>query len=73
MSDQDLAEKLVSVLQRPDGNTNLRPVHSIGISATGFFEPSLIARNFCTADHFCNERSDVIVRFSNGSGAASVH
>lgn len=73
MSDPGLAEKLVSVLQRPDGNTSLRPVHSIGISATGFFEPSLIAWNFCNAAHFCNDRSDVIVRFSNGSGAATVH
>ena len=73
MSDQELAEKLVKVLQRPDGNKALRPVHTIGISATGFFEPSLIARNFCKARHFCTDRSNVIVRFSNGSGAAQVH
>lgn len=73
MNDAELAEKLVRVLQRPDGDTKLRPVHTIGISATGFFEPSPIARNFCKAGHFCTDRSDVITRFSNGSGAAQVH
>lgn len=72
MGNADIAEELVRVLQRPDGDKMLRPVHSVGISATGFFAPSPIARNFCAADHFCSDRSDVIVRFSNGSGAAAV-
>ncbi|MEM6889858.1 MAG: catalase [Pseudomonadota bacterium] len=67
-----IAEKLVEVLQRPDGDTALRPVHTIGISATGYFKPSPIARNFCVAQHFRDQRTDVIVRFSNGSGAAQV-
>lgn len=69
----NLAEKLVKVLHRPDGDLALRPVHTIGISATGFFQPSPIAQNFCIAEHFRTERTDVIVRFSNGSGAAQVH
>ena len=73
MSDAEIAKELVKSLQRPDGDKSLRPVHSIGISATGFFEPSPVARNFCTADHFCTDSSDVIMRFSNGSGAATVH
>ncbi len=73
MSDGEIAEELVRILQRPDGDKSLRPVHTIGISATGFFEPSQIARNFCAADHFCSDRSDVIMRFSNGSGAAQIH
>jgi len=73
MSDPGIAEKLVEVLHRPDGDPALRPVHTIGISATGRFEPSPIARNFCIADHFNAVKSDVIVRFSNGSGCAAVH
>ncbi|WP_037311468.1 catalase [Ruegeria halocynthiae] len=73
MSDPGIAEKLVEVLQRPDGDLALRPVHTIGISATGFFKPSPIAQNFCVADHFKAEKTDVIVRFSNGSGCAVVH
>jgi len=68
-----IAEKLVEVLHRPDGDPALRPVHTIGISATGYFEPSPIAKNFCTAQHFRDASTDVIVRFSNGSGAAQVH
>ncbi|WP_419739328.1 catalase [Ruegeria sp.] len=73
MSDPGLAEKLVEVLHRPDGDLALRPVHTIGISATGYFKPTPIARNFCAADHFTTEKTDVIVRFSNGSGCAVVH
>ncbi len=73
MSDPGIAEKLVEVLHRPDGDPALRPVHTIGISATGYFEPSPIARNFCVADHFGAQKTDVIVRFSNGSGCAVVH
>ncbi len=73
MSAPGIAEQLVHVLHRPDGDPKLRPVHTIGISATGFFKPSPIARNFCAADHFRSDKSDVIVRFSNGSGCAAVH
>ncbi|WP_298937764.1 catalase [uncultured Ruegeria sp.] len=72
MGDSGIAEKLVEVLQRPDGDTALRPVHTIGISATGYFKPSPIAQNFCIAEHFREKKTDVIVRFSNGSGAATV-
>ncbi len=72
MEESGIAEKLVEVLHRPDGDTALRPVHTIGISATGFFEPSPIARNFCIAEHFREKRTNVIVRFSNGSGSATV-
>ncbi|MEM6340970.1 MAG: catalase [Pseudomonadota bacterium] len=71
MDDTGMAEKLVRVLQRPDGDTALRPVHTFGISATGFFEPSPIAGNFCVAEHFNTAKTGVIVRFSNGSGSAT--
>ncbi|WP_341367673.1 catalase [Yoonia sp. BS5-3] len=73
MQDSEISEELVFALQRPDGDKALRPVHTIGISATGFFEPSPIAKNFCIAKHFDTEKTDVIVRFSNGSGCAVVH
>lgn len=72
MDDPNIAEKLVEVLQRSDGDTSLRPVHTFGVSATGFFEPSPIAGNFCVAEHFKAEKTNVIVRFSNGSGSATI-
>lgn len=71
MDDPELAEKLVEVLRRPDGDTALRPVHTFGVSATGYFEPSDIAQQFCIADHFRAKRAPVIARFSNGSGSAT--
>jgi catalase len=71
--DPDIAEKLVKVLRRPDGSEKLRPVHAIGIGATGYFEPSDVARDYCIAEHFQGERIPVKVRFSNGSGCAKPH
>ena len=73
MSDPDIAAKLVEALPRPDGKADLRPVHAIGISATGYFEASDVARDYCIAEHFQGDRVRVIVRFSNGSGCAVVH
>ncbi|NVO57812.1 catalase [Rhodobacteraceae bacterium B1Z28] len=73
MGESGIAEKLVEVLHRPDGDRALRPVHTIGIGATGYFKPSPIARNFCIAQHFREKRTNVSVRFSNGSGAATAH
>ena len=71
--DPDIAEKLVKALRRPDGSEKLRPVHAIGIGATGYFEPSDVARDYCIAEHFQGERIPVKVRFSNGSGCAKPH
>ena len=73
MSNPDIAEELVEALRRRDGRADLRPVHAIGISATGFFEASDVARDYCIAEHFQGDRVPVIVRFSNGSGCAVVH
>ena len=73
MSNPDIAEELVEALRRPDGRADLRPVHAIGISATGYFEASDVARDYCIAEHFQGDRVRVIVRFSNGSGCAVVH
>ena len=73
MNDPNIAEKLVEALARPDGSPKLRPVHAIGIGATGHFVASDVARDYCVAEHFQGEKIDVTVRFSNGSGSATQH
>ena len=69
----DIAEELVKALHRPDGRPDLRPVHAIGIGATGYFEASDVARDYCIAEHFQGGRIPVTARFSNGSGCAVPH
>ena len=73
MDSPDIAEELVKALRRPDGRLDLRPVHAIGIGATGYFEASDVARDYCIAEHFQGGRIPTTVRFSNGSGCAVVH
>ena len=74
MDDPSIAEKLVEALARPDGcPKKLRPVHAIGIAATGYFVASEVARDYCIAEHFQGQKIDVTVRFSNGSGSATPH
>jgi catalase len=73
MNDPDIAEKLVDALILTDGSPKLRPVHAIGIGATGYFEASHVARDYCIAEHFQGERIRVTVRFSNGLGKAVEH
>jgi catalase len=84
-----LATKLVDELHHPEGDFQLRPVHSLGIGASGFFVASPIAKNFCKATHFelygeqATERlgdarkkpqkTPVTIRFSNASGSAVRH
>ena len=70
MDDPDIAENLVDALVLCDGSPNLRPVHAIGIGASGFFVASEVARDYCVAEHFQGARIPVTVRFSNGSGSA---
>jgi len=68
-------EELVEAVRNsfPDTSREGRPVHAIGISATGYFEASEVARNFCVAEHFGGPKVDVTVRFSNGSGSVEQH
>jgi catalase len=68
--DPKVAAEAVQLLHRPDGSEALRPVHTIGIGATGHFEASPVAARFCIADHFRGARVAVTLRFSNGSGSA---
>lgn len=75
MDDPDVADNLVDALVLPDGSRNLRPVHAIGIGASGFFVASEVARDYCVAEHFQRAKKTikVTVRFSNGSGSAVQH
>ena len=70
-------ERLVDSLWRPDGPRavdRLRPVHTIGTGASGFFEASDDATNFCAAKQFeKGPKIPVTIRFSNGSGNAEQH
>ena len=63
MDDPSIAEKLVESLARPDGSPKLRPVHAIGIGATGHFVASDVARDYCVAEHFQGEKIDVTGTF----------
>lgn len=71
MNDQTIAADLVRALQRPDGNTELRPVHTMGIGFSGHFIASDVAPDFCRAAHFGGDKIPVSGRFSNGSGSAT--
>lgn len=73
MDKPSIAEQLVDALERPDGNLKKRPVHTIGIGASGIFAASEVARNYCVAEHFKGDDFHVSVRFSNGSGNATQH
>src|SRR3984957_11014116 len=73
MGGPDIAAKLVEALRRPDGKLDLRPVHAVGIGATGYFEASDVARDYCIAKHFQGGQIPVTARFSNGSGCAVPH
>jgi len=56
----------------PDHAAGTRPVHAVGIGATGYFVPSQVAREYTAAEHFVGGRVPVTVRFANGSGSPAV-
>jgi catalase len=66
-----LSEQLYRALvaDYPDHAQGTRPVHAVGIGATGYFVPSAVASSYSTAEHFAGERIPVTVRFSNGTGS----
>jgi catalase len=66
-SAEQLYEALVG--DYPDHVEGTRPVHAVGIGATGYFVPSEVARSFSAAEQFQSPRTRVTVRFSNGSGS----
>lgn len=68
--DEQLGDRLVAAIRGdfPSNPTDKRPVHTYGMGATGTFRPSSVAADYCTAEHFTTEATDVTVRFSNGSG-----
>ena len=78
-----LAEQLVTTLVLPDvldnpkgppeGRLRFRPVHAVGVGATGTFVASEIARGYCVARHFDGAAYPVTVRFSNGLGSRVPH
>lgn len=77
MDQSKLVADIVRELDIPGGSTERRPVHTVGIGATGHFKPSPIAHEFCIAEHFTPVAADkgvpVEVRFSNGMGIVAVH
>jgi catalase len=56
----------------PDHADGTRPVHAVGIGATGYFEPSTVAARYSVAEHFASGRVPVTIRFSNGTGSPQV-
>lgn len=68
-------QSIIDILYREDGDRQKRPVHTIGIAATGCFTPSAVAPLYCKAGHFQPHRGGhrAIVRFSNGSGCKDPH
>ena len=71
----DLSSRLVDAIisDFPDHAEGTRPVHTVGIGVTGYFQPADIAPNFCAAEMFTGGKVPVTVRFSNGSGSPVEH
>ncbi len=72
-TDPGLVQKIVEALDVDGGSTLRRPVHTVGVGATGFFEPSDVAPDYCIAPHFLAARTAVTMRFSNGIGVVEPH
>jgi catalase len=70
-----IVEKIVEALDIKGGSTKRRPVHTVGVGATGYFKASPDARQFCVAEHFKPTKVPVpvAVRFSNGMGTVAEH
>lgn len=77
MENKHLVKDIVHALDIDGGSTERRPVHTVGVGATGFFKPSPMAQRFCVAEHFLPKAAKtgvrVDVRFSNGMGVVEEH
>jgi catalase len=62
----DLIESLH--LDYPNHRPNLRPAHTSGIGAVGWFRGTHAAPAYCRAPHFGREWTPVRIRFSNANG-----
>ena len=71
----DMSKRLYAALLKdyPDHRAGTRPVHAIGIGATGYFIASDAARRYTFAEQFQGAHTPVTVRFSNGSGSPVEH
>lgn len=69
--DENLSQRLYQALvdDYPDHVAGERPVHAVGIGATGYFVPSTVASKFSVAEQFEGPQVPVTARFSNGSGS----
>jgi phospholipase C len=74
-TDGDMSERLYRALQSdyPDHLPGWRPVHAVGIGATGYFVASEAASRYTFAEQFQGGNIPVTVRFSNGSGSPTEH
>jgi phospholipase C len=71
----DLSKRLYDSLlaDYPDHRAGTRPVHAVGIGATGHFVATEAARRYTHAEQFQGGSIPVSVRFSNGSGSPTVY
>ncbi len=75
VQDANMSKRLYDALltDYPDHRSGTRPVHAIGIGATGYFVASDDARRYTHAEQFQDAVTPVTVRFSNGSGSPVEH
>ncbi|MGZ4703580.1 MAG: catalase [Acidimicrobiales bacterium] len=71
----DLSNRLVDAIisDFPDHQAGTRPIHTTGIGATGYFQPTDVAPSYSAAEQFAGGKVPVTVRFSNGSGSPVEH
>ncbi len=70
-----MSERLYAALEAdyPDHRTDMRPVHAVGIGATGYFVASKAAPSYTFAEQFQGGKIPVTLRYSNGSGSPVEH
>lgn len=75
MQQPSMSERLYRALESdyPDHRAGMRPVHAIGIGATGHFVASNAAARYTVAEQFQSGQVPVTLRFSNGSGSPVEH